>query len=95
MKVFAVYDKKVEAYLTPFIMKTKGEAIRSWVDVVNDKNTQFNKHPEDFSLCLLAEFDEVSGKYENRLPGPDHIATALEYVDRTESEKPLRAAKVV
>ena len=36
-KVFAVYDSKVQAYMNPFCMETSGQAIRGWIDAVNDE----------------------------------------------------------
>ncbi|AXL14482.1 nonstructural protein [Microviridae sp.] len=59
--LFTVYDSKSESYLAPFSYKTTGEAVRSFTDVVNDPNTAFNKHPEDFVLYKVGGFSEVSG----------------------------------
>lgn len=64
-KVFAVYDSKVGEYMTPFHLRTAGEALRAWHDTVNDSKTQFNKHPEDFVLFELAEFDQEKGIFLN------------------------------
>lgn len=88
LKVFSVYDSKVGAFLQPFIMKTKGEALRGWSDVVNDPNTQFHKHPEDYSLFEIAEWDEDSGKYENHLaPISLGLATEVKFGDLSHSPK--------
>lgn len=40
LKMFAVYDQKAEAYMNPFVMQTKGQAIRAWSDTVNSDYTQ-------------------------------------------------------
>lgn len=61
LKIFTTYDSKAEAYLQPFFLPSRGEAIRAWQDVVNDQKTQFNKYPEDFTLFELGEFDSRSG----------------------------------
>lgn len=61
LKVFCVRDQKTEAYMQPFFMKTKGEAIRAWSDTVSDKQTQFNKHPEDFTLFEIGEYNDDNG----------------------------------
>lgn len=61
LKMFAVYDQKAEAYMNPFVMQTKGQAIRAWSDTVNNDDTQFFKHPEDFTLFELAEYDDSTG----------------------------------
>lgn len=94
-KYYAVYDSKVEAYMNPFPMRTRGEAVRSWIDVVNDEKTQFAKHPEDFILMELAEFDPDTGKFTNNANGPVSVGVALEFVKKpaiTDAIKPLNLA---
>lgn len=80
-KVFAVFDVKVGVYERPFFMRTRGEAVRSWVEVVNDPETKFNKHPEDFGLFEIAEYDDEKGVFQN-LQAPQSIGLALEYVKK-------------
>jgi len=50
MKMFSCYDSKAEAYMQPFFMNAKGQALRAFADLVNDGQSQFSKHPEDFVL---------------------------------------------
>lgn len=78
LKVFAVYDSKLEAYARPFFMQTQGQALRGFMDVVNDPQTEISKHPEDFTLFYLADYNEDSGKFENH-PAPQALGVALEY----------------
>lgn len=77
LRVFSVYDAKVEAYCQPFFMGSKGQAHRSWVDVVNDPTTQFHKHPEDFTLFEIGEWDEDTADFKNHEANIP-IGTALE-----------------
>lgn len=77
-KIFTVYDSKLEAYMQPFFMSSKGQAIRAFTDTVNDPSTQFNKHPEDFTLFEIGEYDDQSGKVQN-LPTANALGLALEY----------------
>jgi hypothetical protein len=56
-KVFSIYDKKSEVFLTPFYQITIGEGIRTFNDIANDDRTYVNKHPEDYSLYEIAEFE--------------------------------------
>lgn len=60
MRIFTVHDSKADAYLPPFYMRTKGEAIRAFETTVKDTNSQFNKYPADYTLVELGEFDEQS-----------------------------------
>jgi len=80
LKVFTVYDVKIGAYAKPFLMITKGEALRGWLDVVNDPSTNFNKHPEDYTLFEIGEWDDQTAMFTNeRVPIP--IGPALEYIN--------------
>lgn len=80
LKLYAVFDSKVEQYLAPFVMRSRGEAVRSWIDVVNDEKTQFSKHPEDFTLMEVGEFDQSTGKFIPDTHYPKSIGVALEFV---------------
>jgi len=60
-KMYTVYDSKAEAFLVPFFMRTKGEALRAWQQAVNDEQTQFSKYPSDFTLFEIGEYDDSTG----------------------------------
>lgn len=64
-KVFAVLDHKVGLYMQPFHMESEGQAIRSFTDAVNSGETIFHRHPGDFTLYCLGEFNDTSGEYFN------------------------------
>lgn len=81
LKVFAIYDAAVGAYMQPFYVQSKGQAIRMWLDTVSDEKTQFNKHPADFTLFELGEYDEESGTHTN-LKTPESLGTALSLLSR-------------
>jgi len=78
LKIFSVYDSKVNAYMTPFFMKSKGQAIRSFDELTNDPSTQINKWPADFTLMELGEYDDSNGSFQT-LPVPTSCGTALEF----------------
>lgn len=63
LKLFALYDSKVEAYLQPFFLKSKGEAIRALTRHVNDPNHDFSKYPGDFTLFELGSWDDANAKF--------------------------------
>lgn len=59
---YAVYDRKAEVFSPPFLEIKDGTAIRAVQDlVINSKDHVFAKHPSDFSLHRLGEFDETTG----------------------------------
>lgn len=61
LKMFSVYDSKVEAYLTPHFMRSRGEAIRAYSQASNDPQTQFAKNPADFTFFEIGEYDDSTG----------------------------------
>ncbi len=59
---YAVFDRKAEMYSQPFLEIKDGRAIRAVQDIViNNKDHAFAKHPSDFSLHRLGDFDEATG----------------------------------
>lgn len=63
LKVFTVYDSKVEAYVKPFFLRSRGEAIRTFTDAVNDPKCEFCLHPGDYTLFELGDFHQGSGSF--------------------------------
>lgn len=76
MFVFSVYDAAVKAFMQPFFSRSRGEAIRSFSDAVNDEKSNFNRHAADFSLHAFGSFDDNSGAFETRVP--ERIVSATE-----------------
>jgi len=76
LQIFAVFDKKAIAYSHPTFFAQKGQAIRTFEDAVNDAQTIFCKHPEDFALFHIGEWDDKTGVI-TPLPNPVHVEEAL------------------
>lgn len=64
LPVFAIYDNKLRAFMTPFTAPATGVAVRSFSVVANDPNNQMFHHGMDFTLFELARFDDESGTFE-------------------------------
>jgi len=79
IKVFSIYDSNAEVFLPPFYFQNKGEAIRVFSDTVQDSSTQLCKHPEDFTLFMLGDFDNSNAKYTS-LQTPVSLGLALDFV---------------
>ena len=47
-------------------------------DIALDKNSSIGKHPSDYKLMLLGEFDNVSGVFEGKAI-PELVCTAERY----------------
>lgn len=74
-KVVAIRDRALDAFGQPFFPPTIGAGIRSFSDEVNRsaEGNPLNKHPEDYDLYLLGEYDDSSGKFSQG-ESPSQIA---------------------
>lgn len=69
-KVVCIRDRAIDAYGVPVFVASIGSAIRSFTDEINRaaEDNQMYKHPEDFDLYSLGEFDGDSGTFECERP---------------------------
>jgi len=66
LEMFSVFDYKAAAFLPPFFMANGAVACRSFQEACNDPNSQFYKHPEDYTLYSLGHFDDELATFEVR-----------------------------
>lgn len=79
VKVFTVFDMKMQFFAQPFFEQQEASAIRSFSDAVNDANPKnmWYLHPEDFQLYCIGTFDNETGVLESQLPQVLVNASAL------------------
>lgn len=63
--VIAVHDSALNAFMRPMCVPTVGVALRMFTDEVNRaaEDNPLNRHPEDHTLHVVAEFDEERGVF--------------------------------
>lgn len=61
MILYAIKDNKSGKFDRPFPMINDQVAIRGFKTIVNDKNTEPGKYPEDFELYKVGEMSEDTG----------------------------------
>lgn len=61
-KIFAIFDEKAEAFLQPFFLDTVGQAERALIDCMSDSTHNFARHPSDYTLFLIGEFDQLTAE---------------------------------
>lgn len=81
LQIFTIFDKKALVHLSPFYLHTKGEALRTLDDLVNDVQSRVNKHPSDYQLFKIGEWDDLTGVTDS-LPNPEFIEEASNYVKK-------------
>lgn len=79
LQIFSVYDSKVEAYIAPFYGLTIGSALRDFEVQCNDAASNFNRHPEDYTIFHLGSFEMSTGKFEI-LPTPHSLGLAITFI---------------
>lgn len=62
LKMFSVFDAKVNAFMSPFFLRTTGEAERAFFNTCRDPESNFFRNPEDYHLYFVGEFDEDTGE---------------------------------
>lgn len=66
-QAFAVFDSAAEMYSNPIFFRSKGEALRWFQDSASDESSPLNKHPKDFSLTYLGEYDDETGEFQESI----------------------------
>lgn len=68
LRIYSIYDSKAEAYMNPFFMRNDGEALRGFMDGIENSDTPFHKWPQDYTLFHVGHWDDESGLIENTTP---------------------------
>jgi len=75
----AIHDSKSELFSRPMCMRAYGEAERAFADVINDGQSDYAKHPEDFTLFEVGAFDDSTGVVVP-LPAPRSLGVGVTFV---------------
>lgn len=68
IKMFSVLDQKTGVFSHPFYEVTTGSAIRAFTDTVQTKDHPFNRHPDDYSLYFIGEYDDATASINGMIP---------------------------
>jgi len=65
-KLIAIRDRVADIFGTPNAVANLGQAVRSFSDEINrdDPSNMLAKHPDDFDLYHLGEYDDAHGTFE-------------------------------
>lgn len=90
-KVYCVYDGVAKLYLAPFLELNAGTATRHFAEACKDPSTNLYKHPADFTLFEIAEFDDNTGVYTPHVT-QQNLGLALHYAPAAPELDPYKAA---
>lgn len=93
-KVFAVKDKAVDSYSSPFTQATIEAGIRMWRDLImfEQGNNRYKRSPDDYALHYIGTFDDETG--EMAPSAPLVIKTANEVIMETTNPQIEESANV-
>lgn len=77
-KIFTIYDQKAKAHLPPFFLPEEGQAIRQFIDCVNNPEHPFGAHPEDYTLKNIGIFNDINAHIE-KFDTPVNIGSGESY----------------
>lgn len=86
VKLYSVLDTKVGYFANPWCDMSDASAIRNFGDAVRDgsnPNNHWHKHPEDFSLYFVGEFDTDFAELKPSLPKALITASAIQSITPT------------
>lgn len=79
LKMFSIFDSKVQAYMAPVFLRSTGEAERAFSASVADQSSNFCKFPEDFTLFEVGSWDDQTCVVD-LLPTPHPVAKAIQFI---------------
>lgn len=79
LNAYSLYDVKALIYSPPFFSMNDAVAKRNVADTVADPNTSLGRHPADYILYCVGEFDDQTGfltRHDPRI----HVADVVSLV---------------
>lgn len=63
-----VLDKATDTYGRPFFVNHVGQATRSFIDELKNKESALGQHPTDYELFRCGTFDDSTGHFNPETP---------------------------
>lgn len=77
-QMLSIRDTKADYYNQVITMKTIDEAVRALGELVTDQRSMIARHPEDYDLYHLGQFDDQTGELIP-LSSPVHVMKAAHH----------------
>lgn len=79
-KILCIRDRAADTFGQPMFFPQIGQAVRGFSDEIKrvHENNNMNKHPEDFDLFHMGEWDDEAGTFEGIRPV--QVAIGKDYV---------------
>jgi len=90
--IFAIYDSGVSSWRLPMFGRARGEILRWWTEAVNNAQSDFSKHPGDFTLFHIGNWDDEKCSFD-LFKAPVSLGVAVEYIKK-EANAPISVKEV-
>lgn len=67
LHAYTIFDVASGIYMRPFFSQADGQAIRGFKDIALDKDHEIGKHPEDYTLFRIGDFNDNTGEIRSDL----------------------------
>lgn len=92
-QIFTIYDTKAEVFSQfPFPAQNKGDAIRGFTDALSNPDSEFSKHPLDYALYRIGEYDSVLGIIDSE-ENPEYVIAGKDVIDTRPTQLEMGAKK--
>lgn len=78
-RAYSIFDNKGLIYASPFFAPTNGAAVRMVQDVANDLNTSIGRHPSDYILYCIGDYNDANGVLNAYAP-LEHVIDVISLV---------------
>jgi len=68
LNAYSIFDNKALVYQMPFFAPNDGHAVRAFGDIANSSDTLVGRHPGDFSLFHVGEYDDQNASLSGLSP---------------------------
>lgn len=68
LNAYSLFDNKALQYHPPFYTSTDAAAVRMVRDLVDDLATNVGRHPKDYTLYFVGEYDDSNGLFMAQQP---------------------------
>lgn len=65
IRIYSFFDQVAENFTLPFYMQNDNLAIRAFRNMLTDPEHAWSKNPDDYSLHIMAEFDDTTGEIDS------------------------------
>ena len=92
LNAYTIYDVASGVYMRPFFSQADGQAVRGFKDIACDASHDVGKHPEDYTLFRIGQFDERTGELTSMKIKKLATALEMEAEDRNPKQADLKLA---